>query len=223
MKKQSIIAILIVALAVGGLYFIKNKSTDNSTQTIENTTEEAKENSQTEVKTEESEDKSQEETEKSEKETEKSEEETEKVSGENVSEKDKDFEFFNADKSLEQLKDYEMPIIYTIGSVTCQYCEKMKPELKKLNEKYKGEVIIKYASADDNPQLLNKYPVQGLPATIVVNADGTPYEPSKKFEPYVYQFASKGSDVPELTMIFGYLQTDQLEDLIGEINESNPS
>ncbi len=219
MKKQSIIAILIVALAVGGLYFIKNRSTDNSTQTIENTTEEAKENSkteETEVKTEESEDKSS-------AETKKVEEETEKTTSENVSEKDKDFEFFNSDKSLDGLKDYEMPIIYTIGSVTCQYCEKMKPELKKLNEKYKGEVIIKYASADDNPQLLNKYPVQGLPATIVVNADGTPYEPSKKFEPYVYQFASKGSDVPELTMIFGYLETDQLEDLIGEINESNPS
>lgn len=219
MKKQSIIAILIVALAVGGLYFIKNRSTDNSTQTIENTTEEAKENSkteETEVKTEESEDKSS-------AETKKVEEETEKTTSENVSEKDKDFEFFNSDKSLDGLKDYEMPIIYTIGSVTCQYCEKMKPELKKLNEKYKGEVIIKYASADDNPQLLNMYPVQGLPATIVVNADGTPYEPSKKFEPYVYQFASKGSDVPELTMIFGYLQTDQLEDLIGEINESNPS
>lgn len=219
MKKQSIIAILIVALAVGGLYFIKNRSTDNSTQTIENTTEEAKENSkteETEVKTEESEDKSS-------AETKKVEEETEKTTSENVSEKDKDFEFFNSDKSLDGLKDYEMPIIYTIGSVTCQYCEKMKPELKKLNEKYKGEVIIKYASADDNPQLLNMYPVQGLPATIVVNADGTPYEPSKKFEPYVYQFASKGSDVPELTMIFGYLETDQLEDLIGEINESNPS
>ncbi len=219
MKKQSIIAILIVALAVGGLYFIKNRSTDNSTQTIENTTEEAKENSkteETEVKTEESEDKSS-------VETKKVEEETEKTTSENVSEKDKDFEFFNSDKSLDGLKDYEMPIIYTIGSVTCQYCEKMKPELKKLNEKYKGEVIIKYASADDNPQLLNMYPVQGLPATIVVNADGTPYEPSKKFEPYVYQFASKGSDVPELTMIFGYLETDQLEDLIGEINESNPS
>lgn len=219
MKKQSIIAILIVALAVGGLYFIKNRSTDNSTQTIENTTEEAKENAkaeETEVKTEESEDKST-------VETKKVEEETEKTTSENVSEKDKDFEFFNSDKSLDGLKDYEMPIIYTIGSVTCQYCEKMKPELKKLNEKYKGEVIIKYASADDNPQLLNMYPVQGLPATIVVNADGTPYEPSKKFEPYVYQFASKGSDVPELTMIFGYLETDQLEDLIGEINESNPS
>lgn len=217
MKKQSIIAILVVVLAVGSLYFIKNKSTEKTSENIDSTTEVTEEikeeakDSETEVKAEESEAKA---------------EETEKAAeGEDssLSEEDKDFEFFNADKSLDKLKDYEMPIIYTIGSVTCQYCEKMKPELAKLNEKYKGEVIIKYASADENPQLLNMYPVQGLPATIIVNSDGTPYEPSKKFEPYSYQFASKGSDVPELTMIFGYLDTNQIEDLIGEINESNPS
>lgn len=128
-----------------------------------------------------------------------------------------DFDFYNADMPLEDLKAHGKPILATFGNEDCFYCEEMKPHLAELNSKYMGDVIIKYVDTHEYTELADYYPIMATPATLIFDSNGQPYEPSEYFEDIAYQFKNPKTDELNATFIYGYMDTDQIETLIGEL------
>lgn len=121
--------------------------------------------------------------------------------------------------SIDDLKKEGQPIIMTMGNKACIYCEQMRPHLEGLSKKTQGEAIIKYVDTDLYKDLVAEYPIYGTPATVLIDSEGNPYEPSEEFKDLVYQFAEQGSEEPSLSMVFGYLDEGQLEKLIEEMTK----
>lgn len=205
MKKSGILAVVIIGLVVGGLYIIKNSQREDlgESQTeslpVQETGSEEAQGVEGEIDTESEVDK------------------VEKDEPTYGSEEERDFSLYDGQASLDELKAYGKPIIYTIGQESCTFCHRMKPGLEALNDKYQGQLIIKYISLDDYPEVGGRYPIQGVPATIVVDGEGRPYEPSEAFMAYVSQYTTRDSDVPALSIIFGMVEEAKLEELIGEL------
>lgn len=126
---------------------------------------------------------------------------------------------YTMDKSIEELKKEGQPIIMTMGNKACIYCEQMRPHLEDLSKNTQGKAIIKYVDTDLYKDLVAKYPIYGTPATLLIDSEGNPYEPSEEFKDLVYQFAEEGSEEPSLSMVFGYLDEGQLEKLIEEMTK----
>ncbi len=93
-----------------------------------------------------------------------------------------DFSLISTSIDLENLISYNMPIIIDFGADECVPCKNMAPVLVKVNEDMQDKAIIKFVDVWKNPEAATDFPVQVIPTQIFVNADGTPYVPSKDFE-----------------------------------------
>ncbi len=128
-----------------------------------------------------------------------------------------DFDFYNADMPLEDLKEHGVPMLITFGNEDCYYCEQIKPHLIDLNKKYMGDAIIKYVDTYEYTDMVDYYPIIATPAIMIFDSNGEPYEPSGQFEDIAYQYKNPDTGEMAATFIYGYLNPDQLEDLLGEL------
>ncbi len=243
--KYGIIAAIIIA--IGAVWFVKNqdKTTVESkpeTKVTDTAEKEVPKTEETEVKEEEKKTEAPETTEETDKKSEAEEkaetaEETPQVTappatGEEgfkaLNEKEAaeelvagDFALYDGDNiDVERYKEYKMPILITFGNEGCIYCKQMQPDLVQLNEELNGKAIVKYIDMDKYPEFPMQWPIQATPAIILVDSDGQPYDPSEKYINHIYKFTPRGSDEIALSMAYGKLDKEILEDMLGEMNHA---
>lgn len=124
--------------------------------------------------------------------------------------------------ALDDLKSYGVPLALTFGTKSCIYCEQMKPDLARLNTEFMGDAIIKYVDMDVYPEFSAQWPIQGTPATVYFNGDGSPYSPTEdKYDNLIYKF--KSAEDPDgahaISMSFGKIPYDDLKAIIGDLND----
>lgn len=83
---------------------------------------------------------------------------------------------------IEVLSEYGLPIVIDFGSDSCLPCVSFYPTLKTVHANMYGRAIIKYIDVNKYPETVEGYLVRVIPTQIFINADGTPYVPSKKID-----------------------------------------
>ena len=82
--------------------------------------------------------------------------------------------------NLEELSKHKLPIIIDFGADECVPCKQMEPVLELMNKEMQGKAIVQFVDVWKSPEASSGFPVQLIPTQIFVNADGTPYVPSKE-------------------------------------------
>lgn len=81
---------------------------------------------------------------------------------------------------FEKMKQYKLPIIVDYGADSCIPCKEMAPVLKKVNAEMYGKAFIKFGDVWKNRRIADNVPVQIIPTQFFINADGSPFVPSKE-------------------------------------------
>lgn len=136
---------------------------------------------------------------------------------ENINE---DFELNVTGKlDLKKLKSYELPIIIDYGAEWCSTCQKMEPDIIKLNKELQGKAIIKMVDIDENIHASDGYKINLLPTQILINSDGTPYIPKDNS---IEGFETVKDEDGEIlyTKHVGILTRTQIINLLDEMNKT---
>ncbi|MBF0850974.1 thioredoxin [Gluconobacter sp. R75690] len=65
----------------------------------------------------------------------------------------------------------ELPVVVDFWAPWCSPCKQLMPILDDTAETYAGEVVVVKVNADENPAIIGKYHVRGLP-TVILFSDG---------------------------------------------------
>ena len=233
MKKNArgIILVILIALALGGAYLMKNSRDQAIEKEANNSTEENNvQEDNTDLKAEEK---------VNEKDSEKAEVDenvdnapkpSSDVKSTSNSEKikalDKEKEDFyiTSEEQYEKLIKEEKPLFLMFGTKVCPFCNQMRPYVSDISKTYKDRVIIKYVDAQDLPNVAYRYPIKGVPAVMLQNADKSGYTPSDDVmkvlqqnynEPTAYSF--KDSKKHDFTMTYGLLKRELVIQIVEEL------
>lgn len=77
------------------------------------------------------------------------------------------------------LSEFGIPAIIDYGAHSCIPCKEMAPVLEKLNKEMYGRAFIKFADVWQHAEAVGNVPVQMIPTQVLINADGTPFVPSR--------------------------------------------
>ena len=121
---------------------------------------------------------------------------------------------------LQELTQYGLPIVLDFGSDSCLPCISFHPTLKNMHKDMYGRVIIKYIDVYKYGEAVQGFPVSVLPTQIFINADGTPYVPSKNVNiPFaVYNYNTKGEHA--YTAHEGVLTKNQFLEILEDMGVS---
>lgn len=61
----------------------------------------------------------------------------------------------------------ELPVVVDFWAPWCAPCKQLMPILDDAAETYAGEVVVAKVNADENPAIIGKYHVRGLPTVIL--------------------------------------------------------
>lgn len=130
----------------------------------------------------------------------------------------------NADFALEAeaidiaaLLSYELPIVIDFGSDSCIPCQKMAPVLKSANAEYQGKAIVKFVDVWKYTDAASGFPVQVIPTQVFINADGTPYVPSKDLGIEFGFYSDKVTKEHVFTVHQGGLTEEQLNSILSDM------
>lgn len=133
----------------------------------------------------------------------------------------------NADFALEAdsidlpaLLSYQLPIVIDFGSDSCVPCQQMAPVLKSANADYQGKAIVKFIDVWKNTDAANGFPIQVIPTQVFINADGTPYTPSKDLGVEFTFYSSRDTQEHLFTVHQGGLTQDQLAAILADMGAS---
>lgn len=122
--------------------------------------------------------------------------------------------------NLEELTEYNLPIMIHMGAVWCPPCQKMKPYIEELYEEYMGEILIVYVDVDKVD--ISDYPLSVVPTQFFFNSDGTPFVPSEEIvmkSPSSWvSFNDKDTNEPLFTTHQGLLTKEELIALFMEMS-----
>ncbi len=120
---------------------------------------------------------------------------------------------------LEQLKEYELPIIIDFGADSCIPCKEMAPVLEELNAEMQEKAIIKFVDVWKNPEGATDFPVQVIPTQVLYNADGTPYVPSEDVAAGIAftMYANKDTEEHMFTVHQGGLTEEQMRIILEDM------
>jgi thioredoxin 1 len=133
----------------------------------------------------------------------------------------------NADFALEAeaidlaaLLSYKLPIIIDFGADSCVPCKMMAPVLVSMNAAYQGRAIIKFVDVWKHSGAANDFPVQVIPTQVFINADGTPYVPSKDLGVEFGFYSNKDTQEHVFTVHQGGLTEEQMEAILADMGVS---
>lgn len=118
---------------------------------------------------------------------------------------------------LAALLAYKLPIIIDFGSDSCIPCQEMAPVLKSANEDYQGKAIIKFVDVWKYTDAANNFPVQVIPTQVFINADGTPYVPSKDLGIEFGFYSTKDTQKHVFTVHQGGLTAEQMDKILADM------
>ncbi|WP_215751847.1 thioredoxin [Gluconobacter sp. P5E10] len=61
----------------------------------------------------------------------------------------------------------ELPVVVDFWAPWCAPCKQLMPILDDAAETYAGEVVVAKINADENPEIVSKYHVRGLPTVVL--------------------------------------------------------
>jgi len=112
---------------------------------------------------------------------------------------------------------YELPIVIDFGSDSCVPCQQMAPVLKSANADYQVKAIVKFVDVWKNTDAANGFPIQVIPSQVFINADGTPYTPSKDLGVEFTFYSSKDTQEHLFTVHQGGLTLEQLQAILADM------
>ena len=116
---------------------------------------------------------------------------------------------------IEDLLKYNVPVIVDFGADWCGPCKAFHPTLEKIQEKYKGRIIIKYVDIDKHNDLLKGLPVQAVPTQMFWTKDGKPFV-SKNRKDFL-KFRDRKNKTLKYSYHVGGFKEKDLESIIKEM------
>lgn len=114
--------------------------------------------------------------------------------------------------NMESYLAHGLPIVLDFGAEDCVPCQQMRPALEKAHKEYLGRGLIKFFDVWKKPELAGDYPIMVVPSQVILNADGTPYQPGEKAQSAGLQFEQynhRDTGQHALTMHIGKLDEAQ--------------
>lgn len=118
---------------------------------------------------------------------------------------------------VEQLKQYELPIIIDFGADSCIPCKEMAPVLKELNEELRGKAIIKFVDVWKHERLAEGYPIRVIPTQVFFDKEGRPHTPSKSQVIGMQMYYMKDTNEHVLTVHEGGLTKEEILNILKEL------
>ena len=93
-----------------------------------------------------------------------------------------------------QVLDADQPVLVDFTAVWCQPCRMIEPIVKQLAQEWEGKLKVVKLDADENPNIMMKYGVLGIPTLMLFKAGElkerlTGYQPKDKlvlkFSPHI--------------------------------------
>lgn len=146
----------------------------------------------------------------------------EKGAGQSVRTDSADFDLLTSEVDLEKLKSYGLPMIIDFGSDECIPCKEMAPVLKKMNEEWRGKVIVKFVDVWKYTDASANFPVTLIPTQVIFDANGKPFVPSEKLMSEIpfNQYTLKNSEEHVFTTHEGGLTEEQFRAIFAEMGVS---
>ncbi len=119
--------------------------------------------------------------------------------------------------NLEELRAHNLPIIIDFGADECGPCIAMAPVLDKVSKDMQGKALIKFVDVWKNPDATKGFPVTVIPTQVIINADGTPYKPSKDLGIEFTMYGSKKAEGHAFTAHQGGLTEEQMLAILADM------
>ena len=113
---------------------------------------------------------------------------------------------------MEGYLGHGLPMVLDFGAEECGPCQEMRPALEAAHKKNLGKGLIKFFDVWKRPALSGDYPIMVIPSQVLINADGTPYQPSEQVQAAGLQFEKynhRDTGEHALTMHVGILNEEQ--------------
>ena len=118
---------------------------------------------------------------------------------------------------LKTLTAHGVPIIIDFGADYCAPCQEFKPILKAMHQEIGSKAIIKFVDTEKHGDIASKFPVQVIPTQVFINADGTPYVPSKSLDIEFTMYNDKNTNKHAFTIHEGGLSADQMRSILADM------
>jgi len=66
-----------------------------------------------------------------------------------------------------EVEESKIPVIIDFFADWCGPCQMMKPVFEKISKEYEGKLKFAKVNTEDNPQLAEKFEIQGIPCLII--------------------------------------------------------
>lgn len=119
--------------------------------------------------------------------------------------------------NLDELKEYNLPIIIDFGSDSCIPCQEMAPVLEAMNEEMQGKAIIKFVDVWKYKDAATNFPVQVIPTQVILDSEGKPYIPSEDIEIEFTMYSAKDTEEHIYTVHQGGLTEEQMREILKDM------
>jgi len=119
--------------------------------------------------------------------------------------------------NLDELKEYNLPIIIDFGSDSCIPCQEMAPVLETMNEEMQGKAIIKFVDVWKYKDAATNFPVQVIPTQVILDSEGKPYTPSEDIGIEFTMYSTKDTGEHVYTVHQGGLTEEQMREILKDM------
>ncbi len=90
--------------------------------------------------------------------------------------------YVNEENFKSEVLDSSIPVLVDFTAVWCGPCKMVDPIIKQLAGEWEGKVKVVKCDADQNPEVLMKYGIMGIP-TVMLFKGGTMLERATGYQP----------------------------------------
>ncbi len=113
----------------------------------------------------------------------------------------------------ERIRGYGVPVILKFGAQWCGPCRSFEPIIQSVQQKVAGKAIIKDIDVDKYPELTQNYPISSIPAMVLFDAEGKPFESDDASFLLTY-YGNQSTGEVVYSMIVGALSEENMLDLL---------
>ncbi|MCI6988687.1 MAG: thioredoxin family protein [Campylobacter sp.] len=118
--------------------------------------------------------------------------------------------------NIYEYASYSVPIMLDFGADECIPCKAMKGDLEQIYKLSQNKAVIKYIDIFKNPSAVSDFEVEALPTQFFINADLSPYKPSKDIGvEFVLHTNSSGEHI--YTSHIGPLSFDEMKTILADM------
>lgn len=119
--------------------------------------------------------------------------------------------------NLAEYRASGVPVIIDFGADSCIPCKEMAPVLVALHDELKGKAIIRFVDVWKYRDLADGIPLQVIPTQVFFDAEGNPFTPSEKLQIQMNQYVTKDTNEHVFTTHEGGITKEQLLAVLAEM------